>query len=118
MESCSRSGGRSFDLGIDGLVSGIVPELGVDIRRKRHPSEAIEDLHEDAPVIEAEDTESFLFDFQARRQKVVLVPERDDSADLHGLGIADQTQPFVFLSFKLPQKQDFDVGMCFLLFAQ
>ena len=54
VQTCGRRGSRAGRLGVDGLIALRVFELFLDVRRQRHRAELVENLKENALIMEAD----------------------------------------------------------------
>ena len=61
VKPCGRRGGRTVDLGIDGLIALAVLQLFLDIRRQRHFTEPFKNLEENTRIVELHKLVAVLF---------------------------------------------------------
>ena len=104
MQAGGRGGGGALLAVVDGLVALLVLEFLVDVGRQRRLAEAVENLLEDAVIVELDDAaaEVCVFGDGARE----LRAEADDVAGLGFLAGLDERLPVV--SVEAAQEEDFD----------
>ena len=104
VQAGGRGGGGALFAVVDGLVALLVLEFLVDVGRQRRLAEAVEDLLEDAVVVELDDAaaEVGVFGDGARE----LRAEADDVAGLGFLAGLDERLPVI--GIEAAQEEDFD----------
>ena len=91
---------------VDRLVALLVLELFVDVRRQRRLAEAVEDLLEDAVVVELDNAAAEVRVLRHRTRE--LIAEADDIARLGLLARLDERLPMVRV--EAAQKEDLDLA--------
>ena len=106
VQAGGRGGGGALLAVVDGLIALLVLEFLVDVGRQRRLAEAVEDLLEDAVVVELDDAAAEVGVLGHRARE--LIAEADDIAGLGLLAGLDERLPMVRV--EAAQEEDLDLA--------